>query len=79
MWVASVPEDVKRTRSAHGTISRTICAQRTSRSWLAPGCVPSGKRVLDGGKDLGPAVTEQQGAMAAGVIDVLVAVPVPLA
>ena len=42
MCVASVPEEVKRTRSAHGTISRTICAQRTSRSWLAPGCVPSG-------------------------------------
>ena len=37
------------------------------------------QRLLDGGEDLRSAVAEQQGAVAAGVVDVLVAVPVPLA
>ena len=36
MRFASVPDDVNRTRSAHGTISQTSSAQRTSSSWQAP-------------------------------------------
>ena len=39
--LASVPDDVNRTRSAHGTSCLTSVPQRTSRSWHAAGCVPS--------------------------------------
>ena len=38
--VASVPDEVKRTLSADGTSLRTSSAQRTSRGWFAPKCVP---------------------------------------
>ena len=38
--VASVPEAVKRTRSAPGTIAFTSSAQRSSSSCEAPKCVP---------------------------------------
>jgi hypothetical protein len=38
--VASVPDAVKRTRSADGTRWEIASAQRTSRGWLAPKCVP---------------------------------------
>ena len=38
--VASVPEEVKRTFSAEGTIDWIFCAQRNSPVWLAPKCVP---------------------------------------
>ena len=38
--VASVPEEVKRTRSAEGTSFRTHSAQAISVSWLAPKWVP---------------------------------------
>ena len=40
IMVASVPDEVNRTRSADGTICCTACAQRISAGWLAPNCVP---------------------------------------
>ncbi len=39
--VASVPDEVKRTRSADGIRRMTAFAQATSSGWLAPNCVPS--------------------------------------
>ena len=36
MWVASVPEAVKRTRWALGTSRHTHSAHSISRSWEAP-------------------------------------------
>ena len=38
--VASVPDDVKRTRSADGTSLWIAAAQAISAGWFAPKCVP---------------------------------------
>ena len=38
--VASVPDEVKRTRSAEGTNRSTQRAHSISSRWLAPRCVP---------------------------------------
>ena len=40
MWVASVPDEVNRTRSADGMSRLIASAQRTSSAWLAPKWVP---------------------------------------
>ena len=76
---ASVPEPVKRTISAHGTRRLISSAHRTSSSCEAPQCVPSGTCSAMASSDGGMAVAQQQRAMAAEVVDVLVAVDVPLA
>jgi hypothetical protein len=44
--VASVPDDVKRTRSADGTSRWMARAHSTSRLWLAPKCVPASNASL---------------------------------
>ena len=76
--VPSVPELSKRTCSAHGI-----------RSWIRPGpldhprvVVPEMEPLLDGlldRLDRRVRVTQEQGAVAHAVVDVLVAVDVPLA
>ena len=56
----------------------TSSAQRTSSSWLAPRWVPARHLLLDGLDHGGMAVAEEQGAVPHPVVDVLVAVHVPL-
>ena len=79
MWVASVPEGCE----AHPLRARHQLAHdlRPADFALVVGARVCAVRhgVLDGGKDLRPAVAKQQSAMTAGKIDILVAVPVPLA
>ena len=70
---------MKRTRSAQGTSRCTSSAQRTSSSCEAPQWVPSVDLPLDGLDHGRMGVAEQQRAVAAEVVDVLVAVDVPLA
>ena len=78
-WVASVPEEVNRTRSADGTSAFTSCAQRTSPSWLDPKWVPRARASAMARSISGAVVSEQQGAVSPEVVHVLVAVHVPLA
>ena len=78
-WVASVPDEVNRTRSTDGTSSFTACAQRTSPSWLDPKWVPRPRASTMTRSMSGWVVSEHQGAVPAEVVDVLVAVDVPLA
>ncbi len=63
--VASVPEEVKRTRSAEGMSRRTTSPQRTSPTWLEPKCVPRSSVSCI--------------AVATEIIDILVAVDIPFA
>ena len=75
--VASVPEEVKRTRSADGTRRWMARAQAISRGWLAPNCGALGRRRRHRRGHLGVAVAEDQRAVAAEEVDVAVAVDVP--
>ena len=76
---ASVPELWKRMRSTDGISACTARAQAISCSVLAPSC--GAVRELRGGRGhhLRVPVAEQQGAVPHHVVDVLVAVDVPLA
>ena len=51
--VASVPEAVKRIRSADGTRRWMARAQASSRGWLAPKCVPACSAALTAATILG--------------------------
>ena len=75
--VASVPEEVKRTRSADGTIWVTSSAQRTSSSWQAPKCVPRSSAACTARITVWMVVAQDQRAMAAEIIDIVVAIDVP--
>jgi hypothetical protein len=76
--VASVPEEVKRSRSADGTRRLTALAQPISRGWLAPNwlpsCIASPIAFASHGRMV---VAQDQRAMAAEIVDVLVAIHVP--
>ena len=63
--VASVPEEVKRTRSADGTRRWMARAHCTSRGWLAPKCVPASSASLTACSHRRMPVAEQQRAVAA--------------
>ena len=75
--VASVPEEVKRSRSADGTRRWMARAQAISRGWLAPNWVPSPAASAHRGGDARMAMAEDQRAVAAVEVDVAVAVDVP--
>ena len=65
-------------RSADGTRRWIARAQPTSRGWLAPNCVPSCIASATAADTARVVVAEDQRAVAAEVIDVAVAIDVPL-
>ena len=77
--VASVPEDVNRTRSAEGTRRRIAAAQRTSPAGWRRNVCRAASASATALRHRRMVVPQQQRAMAAEVIDVFVAVDVPFA